>query len=221
MLVAVLLVPVPQSVFAAEVANPSCAVETVFYDPGNGQDIVVPSGYTVSVFARNLDFPTAVAFVGGRHNFEVYALESGHGLPSRCNRETNPIVGGEFWPPNLLGYRGLIAGDIDMLQKAARASGMATAVDPGLENKLPQHFRQLGMRTHNRFDELADATKTGAARDAGLKRLAAIMASCVTCPRQVSAGRDARIAVRPEHVRTRNASQHTEECIRGRAVRPG
>jgi hypothetical protein len=99
-LVAVLFVSLPLPVFAAEVANPICPIETVLYNPGNGQDIVVPSGYTVSVFAKNLNFPTAVAFTGGKRDFEVYVLESGHGLPSRCNRETNPIVGGEFSPTN-------------------------------------------------------------------------------------------------------------------------
>ena len=85
---------------AATVANPECPVEAVSYNPGNGEDIVVPSGYNVSVFAKNLNFPTAVAFKGNKNHFEVYVLESGHGLPSRCNDETSAVVGGVNSPTN-------------------------------------------------------------------------------------------------------------------------
>jgi hypothetical protein len=77
--------------------------------------------------------------------------------------------------------QGLVAGDLIMAQKAARASGAVMVVDPSLERKLPPGFRQLGIRTHKRFDGLADAIKTGATRDAILRRVAAITASCVTC----------------------------------------
>jgi glucose/arabinose dehydrogenase len=79
---------------AATVVNPACATETVFFSPGNGEDIVVPSGYTVSVFAKGLNFPTGIAFLGKAKNFKVFVLESGHGLPGRCNDETNPFFGG-------------------------------------------------------------------------------------------------------------------------------
>jgi hypothetical protein len=85
---------------AATVTNPACPTEVVLYNPGNGEDIVVPSGYRVSVFAKNLNFPTAVAFVGNAANFKVYVLESGHGLPSRCNDETLPVYGGVTSPTN-------------------------------------------------------------------------------------------------------------------------
>src|SRR6266446_2930308 len=68
---------------AATVHNPVCPVESVLYNPGSGEDIVVPTGYQVSVFAKDLNFPTAVAFKGNKQKFEVYVLESGHGLPSR------------------------------------------------------------------------------------------------------------------------------------------
>jgi glucose/arabinose dehydrogenase len=95
MLVAAPGVALSSAVFAATLANPECPVEAVSYNPGNGEDIVVPSGYNVSVFAKNLNFPTAVAFKGNKNHFEVYVLESGHGLPSRCNDETSAIVGGE------------------------------------------------------------------------------------------------------------------------------
>jgi hypothetical protein len=63
------------------VANPLCPVETAFYDPDQGKDIVVPPGFTVSVFAKNLNMPTGIAFLGNPNSFEVYVLESGHALP--------------------------------------------------------------------------------------------------------------------------------------------
>jgi len=77
--------------------------------------------------------------------------------------------------------QGLNSGDLVKVEKAARTSGIAMPVDPGLEKKLPPHFLQLSVRTHKRFVGVADAIKTGAARDAVLRRLAAITASCVTC----------------------------------------
>ena len=90
----------PKSVAAATVANPICTNNTALYNPDQGQDIVVPPGYAVSVFAKDLNFPTAVAFRGNKNNFEVYVLESGHGLPSRCNDETSAVVGGVTSPTN-------------------------------------------------------------------------------------------------------------------------
>jgi hypothetical protein len=88
----------PSAAVAATVANPLCPTETVKFDPGQGQDIVVPTGFKVSVFASGLNFPTGIAFrlignqgddgQGGRaRRFEVFVLESGHGLPSQCNDE--------------------------------------------------------------------------------------------------------------------------------------
>jgi len=71
-----------------------------FYSPGTGKDIVVPDGFKVSVFASGLNAPVGIAFTGNKNNFQVYVLESGHGLPSRCNDETLPIYGGEFSSTN-------------------------------------------------------------------------------------------------------------------------
>jgi len=76
---------------------------------------------------------------------------------------------------------GLVAGDLVKVEKGARGAGVASAIDASFEKKLPSHFFQLGMRTHQRFDALADAIKAGATRDAVLRRLAAVTASCVTC----------------------------------------
>ena len=100
----------PNAAGAATVANPLCPTETVKFDPGQGQDIVVPKGFKVSVFASGLNFPTGLAFrlignqgdddKGGRsRRFEVFVLESGHGLPSVCNDQS--LFGtGDFDPKN-------------------------------------------------------------------------------------------------------------------------
>src|SRR5229473_4871076 len=95
-----LVLTVPTLATAQTRGNPLCPGEDVFFNPGNGENIVVPSGFAVSVFKSGLNFPTAVAFRGNRHRFEVFVLESGHGLPSRCNDETSSVVGGEFSPTN-------------------------------------------------------------------------------------------------------------------------
>ena len=71
--------------------NPGCAGEAVFYDPGNGEDIVVPKGYKVEVFIKNLNFPTDIAFLGDGHNFKAYVLESGTGLPGACNNNNTGV----------------------------------------------------------------------------------------------------------------------------------
>ena len=86
---------------ATTVANPICKDNTAFFDPGNGDDIVVPPGYSVSVFKSGLNFPTGIAFrqTGQGGKFEVYVLESGHGLPSKCNEQDN-FGSGQFDPTN-------------------------------------------------------------------------------------------------------------------------
>src|SRR5882672_8697462 len=70
---------------SADAFNPVCPAERAFFDPGNGEDIVVAKGFKVEVFAKGLNFPTDVAFVGSKDNFKVYVLESGTGLPGKCN----------------------------------------------------------------------------------------------------------------------------------------
>src|SRR6266508_684975 len=95
-----LVLTLPTLATAQTRRNTICPGEDVFFNPGNGENIVVPPGFTVSVFKSNLNFPTAVAFRGNRDRFEVFVLESGHGLPSRCNDETSPVVGGEFSAAN-------------------------------------------------------------------------------------------------------------------------
>ncbi len=94
---------------ATTAANQACPGEDVFYDPGQGEDIVLPEGYKVEVFARDLNFPTGLAFmrttgrgddedrVGG---FSVLVVESGTGLPGRCNNNTDPVWGGKLSASN-------------------------------------------------------------------------------------------------------------------------
>ena len=91
---------VPSLGAAAVVRNPICPVEDAFYSPDNGQNIVVPPGFNVSVFAKDLNGPTGIAFTGNSKRFSAYVLESGHGLPSICNDEESAVVGGTFSPTN-------------------------------------------------------------------------------------------------------------------------
>ena len=84
LLAAFLLGHVPPAAAVNTATNPICPAEEVFYNPGNGEDIIVPTGYKVEVFARDLNFPTGIAFRGTSTNFQVFVLESGTGLPGRC-----------------------------------------------------------------------------------------------------------------------------------------
>src|SRR5262249_17768868 len=79
---------------AVTLPNPNCTNNTALFDPGSGQDISVAAGFKISVFASGLNFPTGIAFLSKGTGFEVYVLESGHGLPSTCNDERTAAVGG-------------------------------------------------------------------------------------------------------------------------------
>ncbi len=121
-------------------ANPVCPTETANYSPGNGQDIVVPKGFTASVFAKDLNFPVGVAFRGDKSHFQVYVLESGHGLPSRCNDETSPAVGGVLSPTNPF------TPDIVVFDQAGiRISGTALAKPTAPGTGLQPHGPAVGI----------------------------------------------------------------------------
>lgn len=75
----------PPAASAQMAGNAACPGEDVFFDPGNGEDIIVPPGYRVEVFARGLNFPTNIAFRGNEKRFDVFVTEAGTGLPGRCN----------------------------------------------------------------------------------------------------------------------------------------
>jgi glucose/arabinose dehydrogenase len=79
-------------------SNPNCPANTVFFNPSHGEDIVVPKGFKVDVFAKDLNFPTGIAFRGNRENFQVLVIESGKGLPGNCNNNDGPGVGGPAGP---------------------------------------------------------------------------------------------------------------------------
>jgi hypothetical protein len=83
----------------ATITNPICPTEFALSNPDAGSDIVVPKGFAVSVFAKDLNFPTGIAFRGNSQDFEVYVLESGHGLPGKCN-EQGSFGTGTFDPNN-------------------------------------------------------------------------------------------------------------------------
>ncbi len=89
----------PTVAAAATVPNPLCPSNTALFDPGNGEDIVLPSGFKVSVFAKGLNSPTGIAFLGNAQSFQVFVLESGHGLPSVCNNQS-AFGTGDFDPTN-------------------------------------------------------------------------------------------------------------------------
>ena len=83
----------------ADGVNQNCPEESVYYNPANGEDIAVPQGFRVEAFITGLNFPTDIAFVGGANDFKVYVLESGTGLPGKCNNNEG-VYGGPFAPAN-------------------------------------------------------------------------------------------------------------------------
>jgi len=85
---------------AGAASNPICPDNTAFFNPTLPPSISLPHGFTASVFAAGLNFPTGIAFRGNGGQFEVFVLESGHGLPSPCNDQSSPIVGGDFGQGN-------------------------------------------------------------------------------------------------------------------------
>ncbi|HEY6021248.1 MAG TPA: hypothetical protein VIY48_15500, partial [Candidatus Paceibacterota bacterium] len=92
---------IPVAAQAATVANPNpqpgCSSNTAEFAPSIGQGINLPAGFKVSVFAKGLNMPTGIAFLKNTNGpgFQVYVLESGHGLPSACNNEAT-MPGGTF-----------------------------------------------------------------------------------------------------------------------------
>jgi glucose/arabinose dehydrogenase len=97
--IAALIAIIPAAVLA-QATNPICPEEAVFYNPGDGEDIVVPRGFKVEVFAKGLNFPTDIEFVGTARDFKAFVLESGTGLPGRCNDNSAVPGVGRFSPAN-------------------------------------------------------------------------------------------------------------------------
>ena len=78
---------------------------------------------------------------------------------------------------------GLSAGDLTIMEEAARASGMGMAADvnPIIMAKLPIEFKQQGMSVHRDFDALADTIARGADQATVLREFTGITARCVGC----------------------------------------
>lgn len=123
----------PQTAAAHTVANPLCSDNTALFDPGNGEDIVVPAGYKVSMFKAGLNGPTGIAFRGDSKHFEVFVLESGHGLPSVCN-EQGSFGSGNFDPANPLTPDVMVYDENGNLQRGPLAKPTATG---GLQPEGP------------------------------------------------------------------------------------
>src|SRR5215471_16355511 len=139
-----LMAMLPALAAAATVVNPLCPNNTAQFNPDAAPSIVVPSGFKASVFAKGLNQPTGIAFRGNKNNFEVYVLESGHGLPSACNEQGN-FGSGNFDPnnpftPDILVFNQsgqLIRGPL--AKPKANGDGLqpeGPAVDIGFENGL-------------------------------------------------------------------------------------
>lgn len=89
---------------------------------------------------------------------------------------------------NLLGgvqgiLEGINHGDMKQTSSAARAVGMASAVDvnPALMAKLPMPFKQLGMSVHHDMDDLAQAAESGKSATELHTMLANTLSKCVAC----------------------------------------
>ena len=84
----------------AQGVNQNCPEESVFYNPSNGEDIIVPTGFKVEAFITGLNFPTDIAFVGDKTNFKIFVLESGTGLPGKCNNRVGYAGDATGFGPN-------------------------------------------------------------------------------------------------------------------------
>jgi glucose/arabinose dehydrogenase len=130
-------------------SNPACVDpggEAVFYNPSKGQDILLPKGYKIEVFAKDLNFPTAIAFKGDKKNFTVYVLESGKGLPGACNDNEFPGFGGKFsaknpFTPDILVFN-------DKGKKIGGPIGKPTATGGGFQPDGPA----IGLAFENVFN---------------------------------------------------------------------
>src|SRR3979490_1028553 len=131
---------VPAAAWAQSNAN--CPEESVYYNPGNGEDIIVPRGFKVEVFAKGLNFPTDVAFVGNKDNFKVYVLESGTGLPGKCNNNVG-MYGGPFAPDNPF-TPDIIIFDDDGNRISGRL-GKPTSLDPDTNRGFQPNGPAIGL----------------------------------------------------------------------------
>ena len=82
------LLALPSAAMAATAGNPLCPGEEVPFNPGNGEDIILPGGFNVSVIASGLNFPTGIAFRGNKQRFEVMFSNPEFFPPAAARRST-------------------------------------------------------------------------------------------------------------------------------------
>jgi glucose/arabinose dehydrogenase len=135
----------PSSARAASVGNALCAGEDVQFNPGNADDIIVPPGYKIEVFAKGLNFPTNIAFKGSAHSFEVYVTEAGTSLPGRCNAAVG-YPGAAADNPFLADIR-VLNSNGNLVRTLGRAPSVATREDPAF-----LHAPTIGITFERDFD---------------------------------------------------------------------
>jgi len=91
--------------------SPQCMANTGNFNPTLPPGIVIPPGFTASVFVAGLNMPTGIAFLGSSSSFQVLVLESGHGIPSVCNDET-------LWPGGVFDINNPFTPDILVFNQA-------------------------------------------------------------------------------------------------------
>lgn len=79
--------------------------------------------------------------------------------------------------------RGVVGNDLVAVEKAARASGTAMAVemDPAIMRQLLPTFRELGLQTHRAFDGWRTRSRPGARAMTRSGGLAAVTGNGVAC----------------------------------------
>lgn len=78
---------------------------------------------------------------------------------------------------------GVAADDMEAVAAAARRGGTEYAVDldPVVAERLPREFKELGMRTHRGFDDLAARARQGATDERIIADLGSLTGNCVGC----------------------------------------
>ena len=78
---------------------------------------------------------------------------------------------------------GLSRDDMQTVSEAASKSGMAMmqGLPPQIRMKFPAAFSQMGMASHQAFDQIARETKTGKDPAPVLRQLSTAMQNCVAC----------------------------------------
>ena len=77
----------------------------------------------------------------------------------------------------------LAAGDLAEVEKSARSVGQAAAqgVPVSLMTKLPMQFKQLGLSTHQGFDQIAMDARDIADAKHSLQQVGQLLNNCVAC----------------------------------------